>query len=106
MIGDWGRQWPLEEPGLGDVGLDCHVGDIGPGLCGREKPDGGAADVGSGDGGIGDSGVVEKYRTLLPGLIVRFLGDLGDLGEPRGDGVMMPGFRFLGVLLDQQIINS
>ena len=74
------------------------MGDTGPGLWGRENPDGAAADVGSGDGGIGDSGVVEKYLTLLPGLMAKFLGDLGDLGEPRGDGVMKPGFKFRGVL--------
>jgi hypothetical protein len=57
------------------------------------------AGVGRGEGGIGDRGVVEKYRTdpPVPAFRVRFLGDLGDLGEPRGE-VAIPGFNVLGVL--------
>jgi hypothetical protein len=44
--------------------------------------------VAAGDGGIGDNGVVEKYLRLLPGLMLKFRGDLGDFGEPLGEGVM------------------
>jgi hypothetical protein len=60
--------------------------------------------VGAGDGGIGERGVVEKYRTELPPppppvFRVRFRGERGDFGEPRGDNdIPVPGFNVLGVL--------
>ena len=86
----------MADEGLGEVGLDCQVGDTGD--LGLGKPCV-SASVGKGEGGMGDRGVVEKYRTGPPAPVfsVRFLGDRGDLGEPRGE-VAIPGFSVLGVL--------
>ena len=96
ITGDCGLCWPIEDDGLGEVGLDCQVGDTGDLGLGKVCV---LAGVGKGEGGMGDSGVVEKYRTDPPAPVfrTRFLGDLGDLGEPLGE-VAIPGFSVLGVL--------